>query len=174
MIRTTFSSPDKLPQISLIIKNGKLIMLDWYNNKTAKLFDKLGCEAADIPVNQLDNNNTDHAIALATIDELKAYFAGKLTTFSVPLDLSTGTDFQQTVWRTLLKIPYGQTISYAKLAQNIGKPTAYRACANANGKNPISLIVPCHRVIAADGGLGGYTGGVDIKRALLRLEKALP
>ena len=171
MIRTIFNPPDDLPQMSLIIKDGKLIMLDWHNDKTDKLFKKLGGGALDVPTDKLNQHDPNHAIALLTIAELEAYFAGRLTSFSVPLDLSTGTKFQQTVWRALLTIPYGQTISYATLAQNIGKPTAYRACANANGKNPISLIIPCHRVIASDGGLGGYTGGLDIKRALLKLER---
>ena len=170
MIRTTFDPPDTLPPITLIIKDGKLIMLDWHNDKTDRLFKKLGGGVLATPADMLDAHDADHATALLAIAELNAYFAGQLTCFSVPLDLSTGTDFQQTVWRALMDIPYGQTISYGRLAQNIGKPTAYRACANANGKNPISLIIPCHRVIASDGGLGGYTGGLDIKRALLRLE----
>ena len=85
--------------------------------------------------------------------------------------MSLGTPFQQSVWRALQQIPYGQTISYAQLAQNIGKPTAYRAVANANGKNPLSIIIPCHRVVASDGSLGGYTGGLDKKRILLSIEK---
>ena len=81
-----------------------------------------------------------------------------------------GTPFQQKVWASLQKIPYGKTISYAKLADNIDQPTAFRAVANANGKNPFSIIVPCHRVISSDGKLGGYTGGVDKKVYLLAIE----
>ncbi|MBR7539075.1 methylated-DNA--[protein]-cysteine S-methyltransferase, partial [Mycobacterium tuberculosis] len=93
--------------------------------------------------------------------------AGQRQVFDMPIALYTGTPFQQTVWEALLKIPYGKTISYAQLANHIGQPTACRAVANANGKNPISLIIPCHRVIASDGKLGGYTGGIEIKQTLL-------
>ena len=84
--------------------------------------------------------------------------------------LLQGTVFQKRVWQELQRIAYGQTISYAKQALRIGKPTATRAVANANGKNPISIIIPCHRVIRSDGSLGDYTGGIDKKQALLKIE----
>jgi methylated-DNA-[protein]-cysteine S-methyltransferase len=98
--------------------------------------------------------------------QLEAYFEGEATSFDVPMD-PAGTTFQRRVWRELCAIPYGTAISYMELARRIGRPTASRAVGGANGKNPISIIVPCHRVIAADGTLGGYGGGLDRKRWLL-------
>ncbi len=103
-------------------------------------------------------------------EELKAYFAGSLKTFKTPIKM-LGTDFQQTTWKALQTIPYGQTISYAELAKKIGKPQAFRAVANANAVNNIAIVIPCHRVIRQSGDLGGYAGGVDIKAGLLALEK---
>ncbi|WP_209451688.1 methylated-DNA--[protein]-cysteine S-methyltransferase [Allofrancisella frigidaquae] len=105
--------------------------------------------------------------------ELGEYFKGQLKSFNIPLKL-VGTDFQKQAWQELLKIPYGKTISYLEQAQNIGKAKAYRAVANANGKNPISIIVPCHRVINANGKLGGYTGGIEKKIFLLNCENNTP
>ena len=101
--------------------------------------------------------------------QLSEYFAGERSDFDIPL-LLEGTDFQQSVWQELLKIPYGQTLSYGDLAVKLGKQGGMRAVGSANGKNPIPIIVPCHRVIAADGSLGGYSGGLDIKHKLLDLE----
>lgn len=101
--------------------------------------------------------------------ELDAYFAGKLRQFSVPLDLR-GTDFQRRVWELLRDIPYGETRSYGQVACALACPTASRAVGRANGSNPISIVVPCHRVIGADGKLTGYGGGLDRKQALLDLE----
>ena len=102
-------------------------------------------------------------------EQLAAYFAGELTEFDVPLALH-GTTFQRTVWDALREIPYGETTTYGELAAAIGNPTASRAVGLANGRNPVSIIVPCHRVIGADGSLTGYGGGIDRKRALLALE----
>jgi len=104
-----------------------------------------------------------------TIMQLRAYFDGNLTEFDLPL-APHGTDFQMTVWRELCNIPFGTTISYAELARRIGRPTASRAVGHSNARNPISIIVPCHRVIGADNSLTGYAGGLDRKRALLALE----
>lgn len=103
-------------------------------------------------------------------NQLDLYFKGRLQSFDCPLDLSEGTPFQIRVWRKLTTIPYGKIRSYAWLAGAIDKPRAYRAVGNANGKNPIPIIVPCHRVIRENGDLGGYTGGTHIKRFLLDLE----
>ena len=103
-------------------------------------------------------------------DELAAYFAGRLRQFGTPLDL-VGTPFQHSVWRALLAIPYGQTRSYGQQAAHIGRPTATRAVAAANGHNKIAIIVPCHRVIGSDGRLTGYGGGLPRKQALLALER---
>jgi methylated-DNA-[protein]-cysteine S-methyltransferase len=111
----------------------------------------------------------EHNAALAR--ELDAYFAGKLRQFTVPLDLR-GTAFQLRVWQLLCEIPYGETRSYGKIAQALGNPKATRAVGQANGCNPISIIVPCHRVIGSDGRLTGYGGGLHRKRALLDLESA--
>jgi AraC family transcriptional regulator of adaptative response/methylated-DNA-[protein]-cysteine methyltransferase len=101
--------------------------------------------------------------------ELAEYFAGDRREFTVPLH-PVGTSFQQTAWQGLLEIPYGATRSYAQLAESIGHPRAVRAVGSANGRNPISILIPCHRVIASGGGLGGYGGGLDRKRLLLDLE----
>lgn len=106
-----------------------------------------------------------------TKGQLEAYFAGTLREFDVPVHLA-GTPFRLRVWDELRKIPYGQVISYAELARRIGQPNAVRAVGGANHHNPIAIIVPCHRVIAADGSLCGYGGGLDLKRALLELEGA--
>jgi methylated-DNA-[protein]-cysteine S-methyltransferase len=103
------------------------------------------------------------------VEQLDEYFAGQRETFDVRLRL-VGTDFQQRVWAALQDIPYGQTRSYGELAAVIGQPGASRAVGLANGRNPVAIIVPCHRVIAAGGGLGGYGGGLDRKRFLLDLE----
>ena len=108
-------------------------------------------------------------ILSATKKQLEQYFAGKRTTFDIPLDLE-GTEFQQQAWRALCRIPYGKTISYGQQAKNIKKPKAFRAVGSANGKNPIPIIVPCHRVVAGDGSLGGYSLGLKMKKQLLALE----
>lgn len=103
-------------------------------------------------------------------EELRAYFRGELREFSCQLDLE-GTDFQKKCWQALLRIPYGKTRSYAEIAQAVGSPRAFRAVGQANHDNPIPIIVPCHRVITSSGTLGGYGGGLDMKRALLHLEQ---
>lgn len=108
-----------------------------------------------------------------TIRQLAEYFAGQRTAFDIPL-LFTGSDFQNAVWNELTHVPYGTTLSYAELAQRIGRPNAVRAVANANAQNPISIFVPCHRIIGSNHKLTGYGGGLPAKEALLRLENALP
>jgi methylated-DNA-[protein]-cysteine S-methyltransferase len=104
------------------------------------------------------------------IHQLKEYFAGRLTVFDLQITLR-GTDFQRTVWAELRKIPYGETISYGQLADRLGKPSASRAVGLANGKNPIGIIVPCHRVVGASGDLTGYGGGLERKQLLLDFER---
>ncbi|HEX3947968.1 MAG TPA: methylated-DNA--[protein]-cysteine S-methyltransferase [Acidimicrobiales bacterium] len=104
------------------------------------------------------------------MEQLDEYFAGTRSEFDLPLRFTGGTAFQQSVWRALAEIPYGQTISYAELAARVDRPGAFRAVGQANGANPLAIIFPCHRVIAAGGGLGGYGGGLHLKQQLLDLE----
>ncbi|GAA4602503.1 methylated-DNA--[protein]-cysteine S-methyltransferase [Actinoallomurus liliacearum] len=106
----------------------------------------------------------------AAIGQLEEYFAGRRTTFDLPL-APVGTPFQRQVWAALLEIPFGETVSYGELAERIGRPTAARAVGLANGKNPIGIIVPCHRVVGSTGDLTGYGGGLHRKRHLLAFER---
>ena len=110
-----------------------------------------------------------HPVLMKTERQLGEYFAGKRKTFSVPLDMR-GTSFQKNVWEALLAIPFGETRSYGQLATQLGNPRATRAVGAANGRNPISIIVPCHRVIGSSGKLTGFAGGLEAKERLLRLE----
>lgn len=104
-----------------------------------------------------------------TIDEINLYIKGKLEKFTIPIKLE-GTDFQLKVWESLLKIPYGEIRTYKDIAVDIGNEKAYRAVGNANNKNPIAIVVPCHRVVGKGKNIRGYAGGVDIKKKLLRVE----
>ena len=119
---------------------------------------------------QTDWQRDDKALALY-LAQFNAYFAGKLQQFDLPM-AAKGTPFQQAVWNALCDIPYGETVSYLEIAQAIGNPKAVRAVGAANGRNPLSIIVPCHRVIGHSGELTGYAGGIPIKRWLLALEQA--
>jgi O-6-methylguanine DNA methyltransferase len=107
------------------------------------------------------------------IHQVLEYLEGKRTDFDLPLDLR-GTAFQQSVWRALLEIPYGETRTYRELAARVGRPKAVRAVGSANGANPVALVVPCHRVIATGGRLGGYGGGLEAKARLLAMERSKP
>ena len=118
----------------------------------------------------VEMQTSTNPIIVETCKQFDEYFAGKRKKFDLPLSPKGGTPFQQTVWKQLQEIPHGRTISYAQLAQAVGNPKACRAVGSANGKNPISIIIPCHRVIAADGSLGGYASGLVIKKQLLDLE----
>lgn len=113
---------------------------------------------------------SDHTVLVQARQELDEYFSGQRHVFALPLDLSYGTDFQQTVWQALGEIPFGKTQTYGGLSQQLGRPSAVRAVAAAIGRNPISIVVPCHRVLGADGSLTGYAGGLARKQALLHLE----
>ncbi len=115
----------------------------------------------------------DHAVLRETQAQLDAYFAGTLKTFDLPL-APRGTAFQEQVWTTLAAIPYGRTWSYLDLANALGRPTATRAVGAANGRNPLPIVLPCHRVIGANGALTGFGGGLPTKQFLLRLEGVLP
>lgn len=115
----------------------------------------------------------DHPLLRLAGAQLAEYFAGSRHAFELPL-APRGTAFQCDVWRTLASIPYGETVSYAQLASRIGKPAATRAVGAANGRNPLPIVLPCHRVIGADGSLTGFGGGLPTKQFLLQLESALP
>lgn len=115
----------------------------------------------------------DHRLLDLAVRQLDDYFAARRRVFELPL-APRGTDFQRTVWMTLAGIGYGETISYAQLAQRVGRPTAMRAVGAANGRNPLPIVLPCHRVIGADGALTGFGGGLPTKQFLLELEGALP
>lgn len=117
--------------------------------------------------------DADQPLVLQAIEQLQQYFAGQRTVFELPLNTATGTAFQQAVWQALLTLPSGSTCSYGALASRIGKPAAVRAVGAAVGRNPLSIIVPCHRVIGTNGSLTGYAGGLARKTALLQLEGAL-
>jgi methylated-DNA-[protein]-cysteine S-methyltransferase len=114
--------------------------------------------------------NQDHPVLLETEQQLQQYFQGRRKSFSLKLDLK-GTKFQNKVWQALLSIPFGETRSYGQLARQLGNPRAMRAVGAANGRNPISIVVPCHRVIGASGKLTGFAGGLETKAHLLRLER---
>lgn len=106
---------------------------------------------------------------LEAVTQLEEYFAGERTEFDLPLEVA-GTEFQRDVWYALSEIPYGKTISYGELAEMVGRPKAFRAVGQANGSNPVPIVLPCHRVLASGGGIGGYGGGLPMKRRLLTLE----
>ena len=115
-----------------------------------------------------DKSNKD------TISQMLEYLAGKRKDFNLKTKFLAGTEFEKKVWSELAKIPYGEVISYKELADNSGSPKAYRAVGSANSKNPLPIIYPCHRVINSNGALGGYSGGLEIKKILLRVESLIP
>jgi methylated-DNA-[protein]-cysteine S-methyltransferase len=115
--------------------------------------------------------NPAHPVLVETERQLNEYFAGTRTTFTMTLDF-VGTEFQKKVWQALVAIPFGETRSYADIAREIGNPKAVRAVGAANGKNPISIIAPCHRVIGSNGKLTGFAGGLEVKAFLLKIETA--
>ena len=112
-----------------------------------------------------------HPVLVEAVAQLRDYFAGRRTQFALPLDLHGGTAFQQSVWQALLAIPAGATTSYGDIGQRVGRPSAVRAVGAAVGRNPLSIVVPCHRVLGRDGSLTGYAGGLERKSALLKLER---
>lgn len=116
----------------------------------------------------------EHPVLRQATEQLRQYLCGERQHFDLPLDLTGCTPFQQAVWQALQRIPIGHTMSYAALGLQIGRPTAVRAVGNAVGRNPLSVVVPCHRVLGLDGSLTGYAGGLERKAALLHLEGALP
>ncbi|MGF1762886.1 methylated-DNA--[protein]-cysteine S-methyltransferase [Aliivibrio kagoshimensis] len=129
------------------------------------------CENHSFELSDLGEQTDTHPILQLTVTQLREYFSGKRREFSIPL-AAIGTEFQQKVWHALTTIPFGETWSYKDLAIAVGNPKASQAVGGANGKNPISIIVPCHRVIGKNGSLTGYAGGLEIKETLLKLEGA--
>jgi methylated-DNA-[protein]-cysteine S-methyltransferase len=132
--------------------------------------DEHGITSLDFTDETLQSADSENPLLLRLEEELREYFEGKRKTFTLPLN-PQGTPFQKGVWETLRTIPYGETISYAQEAERFGNPKAVRAVASANGRNPIAILIPCHRVIASGGGIGGYSGGIAKKEFLLKLEK---
>lgn len=145
----------------------KICMCGWpFSVETSRILSRL---TANRPITVSDVNSSP--ILSEATRQLDAYFGGSLRQFDLPL-LLNGTDFQTTVWENLIKIPYGQTISYSELAERCGNPKAVRAVANSCRANPIVIIVPCHRVIGANGSLTGYAGGLELKKHLIEFEKS--
>lgn len=164
-METLYYSKMKSPigPLWVAVSNKGLVMIDWGSR--------------DFPPVSLDKNAnwviSQEKTELAR-KQLIQYFDGHRTEFTLALDLRSGTEFQRKCWAVLTEIPYGQTRSYQDVAKAVGRPTASRAVGGANHANPIPIVIPCHRVINADGHLGGYGGGLDIKEQLLSLERALP
>ena len=150
--------PSPVGELTLVATGKKLVAILWEDDKPGRV--KL----------KLPKRLEDNAILKETRKQLREYFAGKRRSFSLPVDFE-GTPFQKDVWKALQKIPYGKTLSYAELAEKVGSARAFRAVGSANGRNPVSIVVPCHRVIAKDGKLAGFAGGLPSKRYLLELEK---
>lgn len=123
-----------------------------------------------VPLAEKITSMPDHRVLSATRSQLEEYFRGERTEFDLPLDLR-GTEFQKSAWLALASIPFGETVTYAEQAARIGRPAAVRAIGAANGRNPVSIILPCHRVVGANGDLTGFAGGIETKRDLLAFEK---
>ena len=158
MPKITLSTP--LGALSVITHMGMLVYCNWVSPDCIKKEEKF---------RELDSAPIRPRIIEVLTEQLAQYFHGERKGFDIPYRLY-GTDFQKRVWENLRKIPYGQTVTYSQLARMIGNPLAYRAVARACGANPLALILPCHRVVASSGKLGGYTGGIDKKESLLCLE----
>lgn len=152
---TTFPSP--VGALKLVASDQGLTAILWENDDPDRV--RLGAMS----------ERPDHPVLAETVRQLTDYFARTRTRFDLPLDFR-GTDFQRSVWAALLTIPFGETRSYADIAAQIGRPTATRAVGAANGRNPISIIAPCHRVIGSNGSLTGFAGGLKAKEYLLGLE----
>jgi methylated-DNA-[protein]-cysteine S-methyltransferase len=152
---STLASP--VGELKLVANGSRLVAILWENDKHGRV--RLG-PMSDAP---------DNPILLRTAQQLREYFAGSRHHFELDLEF-VGTPFQKKVWAALLTIPFGETRSYRQIAEQIGSPSAVRAVGAANGKNPISIVAPCHRVIGASGKLTGFAGGLEAKALLLTLE----
>jgi methylated-DNA-[protein]-cysteine S-methyltransferase len=149
--------PSPVGRLTLVATDDGLAAILWENDRPRR-----------VRVN-LDVEENGHPVLVQTERQLEEYFAGQRKRFGLTLDLS-GTPFQRDVWNALLTIPFGETRSYAQIAQQIGKPTAVRAVGAANGRNPVSIVAPCHRVVGHTGELTGFAGGLDVKAHLLAME----
>ncbi len=149
--------PSPVGELTLVANERGLAAILWENDAPGRV--RLTALAEQL----------DHPVLVAAQAQLTDYFAGARKAFDLPLDFR-GTDFQKQVWAALLAIPFGETRSYAEIARAIGRPTATRAVGAANGRNPISIVAPCHRVIGANGKLTGFAGGLEAKEYLLRHE----
>ena len=147
-------------KLKLVASDKGLVAILWDNDRPHQ-----GVPLSDLVANE------QHPVLVDTERQLREYFAGKRKTFSVSLDMR-GTRFQKDVWEALLAIPFGETRSYGQLAKQLGNPQATRAVGAANGRNPLSIIVPCHRVIGSSGKLTGFGGGLEAKAHLLNLERS--
>lgn len=152
---TTMPSP--VGTLTLVASDKGLTAILWENDKANR-----------VPLGDM-REGPNHPVLQDTIRQLEEYFSGKRKSFSLPLDFR-GTEFQKKVWGALLTIPFGETRSYAQIAEQVNSPKAVRAVGAANGKNPISIIAPCHRVIGSNGDLTGFAGGLAAKTLLLSLE----
>jgi len=150
--------PSPVGQLTLVASDAGLAAILWEDDRPGRV--RLG-ELEEAP---------DHPVLLEAERQLKGYFAGTRDAFDLPLDFR-GTDFQKKVWAALLTIPFGETRSYGAIARQIGRPSASRAVGAANGRNPISIVAPCHRVIGTNGALTGFAGGLAAKELLLGIER---
>lgn len=152
LYRSNIASP--VGQLGLVASDVSLVAVLWPEERDGRV------KFPDTPVTGSND------ILRATADQLGEYFEGQRRSFDLPLELR-GTEFQQQVWQALAEIPFGETSSYGKQAAAIGRPRAIRAVGSANGRNPLSIVLPCHRIVGADGKLTGFAGGLDTKRWLL-------
>ena len=155
------SLPSPVGTLKLVAGDRGLVAVLWPDDRPGRV--RLGAMREE----------ANHPILVQAVDELGDYFSGRRTAFAVPLDFR-GTAFQKQVWAALLTIPFGETRTYGQIAAQLGAPTASRAVGAANGRNPISIIAPCHRVVGANGQLTGFAGGLDAKAFLLGHEARLP
>jgi methylated-DNA-[protein]-cysteine S-methyltransferase len=156
LVSKKINSP--VEELTLVASDKGLVAVLWENDKPGR-----------VPLGELVEQD-DHAVLIQAERQLDEYFTGWRKNFSIPLDMR-GTHFQRSVWDALLAIPFGETRTYGQLAKQLGNPQAARAVGAANGRNPISIIVPCHRVIGSSGRLTGFAGGLDAKERLLNLEQ---
>ncbi|KMS56076.1 Ogt [Novosphingobium barchaimii LL02] len=159
LVHKPMASP--VGELTLVGSDAGLVAVLWEDDRPGR-----------VPLGLLEDGS-DHPVLADTEAQLREYFAGTRKVFDLPLDFR-GTDFQKTVWHALREIPFGETRSYAQIALAIGRPTASRAVGAANGRNPISIITPCHRVIGTSGSLTGFAGGLEAKAWLLWLEAGQP